>query len=125
MTVFRQYHLDCLSHAGSLIGDTITGRAVVVDPQRDIAAYLADAAEHGLTIVEVLETHPVDRDVVDDRRAAVHQLCPGPDDRGPDILDATEGRTVIVMNHRPELFVGADRTVELLDGRCSQRDVPA
>ena len=42
-----------------------------------------------------------------------------------DILDATEGRTVIVMTHRPELFVGADRTVELLDGRCSQRDVPA
>ena len=57
MMVFRQYYLDCLSHASYLIGDSITGRAVVVDPQRDIAAYLADAAENGLTIVEVLETH--------------------------------------------------------------------
>ncbi len=54
---FRQYYLDCLSHASYLIGDTVTGRAVVVDPQRDVDAYLTDAAEHGLTIVQVLETH--------------------------------------------------------------------
>ena len=54
---FRQYYLECLSHASYLVGDTRTGRAVVVDPQRDVDAYLADAAEHGLTIVQVLETH--------------------------------------------------------------------
>ena len=40
---FRQYYLGCLSHASYLIGDTTTGRAVVVDPQRDVAEYLADA----------------------------------------------------------------------------------
>ena len=33
------------------------GEAVVVDPQRDVAEYLADAEAHGLTIVKVLETH--------------------------------------------------------------------
>jgi len=54
---FRQYYLDCLSHASYLIGDETTGRAVVVDPQRDVAEYLADAQVHGLTIVAVLETH--------------------------------------------------------------------
>ena len=54
---FRQYYLDCLSHASYLIGDTRTGRAVVVDPQRDVHGYVADAAAHGLTIVQVLETH--------------------------------------------------------------------
>ena len=54
---FRQYYLECLSHASYLVGDTRTGRAVVVDPQRDVDEYLADAAEHGLTIVQVLETH--------------------------------------------------------------------
>jgi hydroxyacylglutathione hydrolase len=54
---FRQYYLACLSHASYLIGDTTTGRAVVVDPQRDIAEYLADAEAYGLTIVKVLETH--------------------------------------------------------------------
>ncbi|MGH9037366.1 MAG: rhodanese-like domain-containing protein, partial [Acidimicrobiia bacterium] len=40
-----------------VIGDESTSRAVVVDPQRDISAYLADAEEHGLTIERVLETH--------------------------------------------------------------------
>jgi len=54
---FRQYYLDCLSHASYLIGDTTTGRAVVVDPQRDVDGYLADASANGLTIVKVLETH--------------------------------------------------------------------
>jgi hydroxyacylglutathione hydrolase len=54
---FRQYYVECLSHASYLIGDLRTGRAVVVDPQRDVDAYLADAAEHGLSIVHVLETH--------------------------------------------------------------------
>ena len=54
---FRQYYLGCLSHASYIIGDTTTGHAVVVDPQRDVAEYLADAETHGLTIVKVLETH--------------------------------------------------------------------
>ena len=40
---FRQYDLACLSLYSYLIGDTTTGRAVVVDPQRDISEYLADA----------------------------------------------------------------------------------
>lgn len=54
---FRQYYLDWLSHASYLIGDTSTGRAVVVDPQRDVAEDLADAQAHGLSIEQVLETH--------------------------------------------------------------------
>ena len=54
---FRQYYLDCLSHASYLIGDTSSGQAVVVDPQRDVAEYLADAEANGLRIVKVLETH--------------------------------------------------------------------
>ena len=54
---FTQYYLDCLSHASYLIGDETSGRAVVVDPQRDIAEYVDDAAAAGLTIELVLETH--------------------------------------------------------------------
>ncbi len=55
--IFDQYYLDCLSHASYLIADETTGRAVVVDPQRDISEYLADAEAKGLTIELVLETH--------------------------------------------------------------------
>lgn len=54
---FRQYDLACLSLYSYLIGDTTTGRAVVVDPQRDISEYLADAEANGLRIERVLETH--------------------------------------------------------------------
>lgn len=54
---FRQYYLECLSHASYLVGDTATGHAAVIDPQRDVSAYLADASEHGLTITHVIETH--------------------------------------------------------------------
>lgn len=53
----RQYDLACLSLYSYLIGDTGTGRAVVVDPQRDIGEYLADAAANGLRIERVLQTH--------------------------------------------------------------------
>ena len=54
---FRQYYIGCLSHASYLVGDTSSGEAVVVDPQRDVAEYLADAEANGLRIVKVIETH--------------------------------------------------------------------
>ncbi len=55
--IFEQHYLDCLSQASYLVGDERTGRAVVVDPRRDVADYLASAREHGLTIELVVETH--------------------------------------------------------------------
>src|SRR6266700_11002 len=54
---FTQYYLDCLSHASYLVGDEATGRAVVVDPQRDVRGYVDDAAAAGLRIERVIETH--------------------------------------------------------------------
>ncbi len=54
---FQQYYLECLSHASYLIGDESSGRAVVVDPQRDVSEYLADAERNGLTVELVIETH--------------------------------------------------------------------
>ncbi|WP_435824322.1 TSUP family transporter [Microbispora amethystogenes] len=54
---FTQYYLDCLSQASYMIGDTSTGRAVVVDPRRDVSEYLADAEAHGLRIEGVINTH--------------------------------------------------------------------
>jgi len=54
---FAQYYLDCLSQASYLVGDETTGRAVVVDPRRDVEEYVADAAAHGLRIVGIINTH--------------------------------------------------------------------
>ena len=55
--IFTQYYLDCLSQASYLIGDESSGRAVVVDPRRDVDEYVRDAEAAGLTIELVLETH--------------------------------------------------------------------
>ena len=52
---FRQFYVGCLAHASYLIGDE--GEAVVIDPSRDVQMYLDEAAEHGLRITHVLETH--------------------------------------------------------------------
>ena len=55
--ILEQYYLECLSQASYMIGDERTGRAVVVDPRRDIAVYLDAAAAHGVEIELVIETH--------------------------------------------------------------------
>ncbi|HJP93345.1 MAG TPA: rhodanese-like domain-containing protein [Pyrinomonadaceae bacterium] len=52
---FKQFYLGCLAHASYLIGSD--GEAVVVDPQRDVDEYLAEAEAHGFQIKYVIETH--------------------------------------------------------------------
>jgi glyoxylase-like metal-dependent hydrolase (beta-lactamase superfamily II)/rhodanese-related sulfurtransferase len=55
--VVRQLYLGCLSQAAYLVGDARTGRAIAVDPRRDTAELLAAAAEDGLTIELIVQTH--------------------------------------------------------------------
>jgi glyoxylase-like metal-dependent hydrolase (beta-lactamase superfamily II)/rhodanese-related sulfurtransferase len=52
---FEQFYLGCLAHASYMLASE--GEAVVVDPQRDVDLYLKAAADHGLTIKHVFETH--------------------------------------------------------------------
>lgn len=54
---FKQHYLACLAHASYFIADPTTGSAVVVDPQRDIEPYLAEAKKHGWKIEHVYLTH--------------------------------------------------------------------
>ena len=51
----EQFYLGCLAHASYMLGSE--GEAVVVDPQRDVDLYLKAAAENGLTIRHIFETH--------------------------------------------------------------------
>src|SRR5215468_9411065 len=55
--ILEQFYLNCLAHASYLIGDEVTGTAVVVDPQRDVQRYLETAARHNLAIRHVFLTH--------------------------------------------------------------------
>jgi len=52
---FKQFYLGCLAHASYLIGSD--GEAAVVDPQRDVDEYLAEAFAQGLQVKYVIETH--------------------------------------------------------------------
>ena len=52
---FKQFYLGCLAHASYMIGSE--GEAAVVDPQRDVDEYLAEAEREGLKIRYVIETH--------------------------------------------------------------------
>ncbi len=55
--IFTQYYLDCLSQASYLIGDEAAGRAILVDPRRDVDEYVTDAEAAGVHIELVIETH--------------------------------------------------------------------
>jgi hydroxyacylglutathione hydrolase len=52
---FKQFYLGCLAQASYMIGSG--GEAAVVDPRRDVDAYLEEAEREGLAIRHVIETH--------------------------------------------------------------------
>ena len=52
---FKQFYLGCLAHASYYIGSGT--EAAIVDPQRDVQQYLAEAEAHGQQIKYVIETH--------------------------------------------------------------------
>jgi hydroxyacylglutathione hydrolase len=55
--ILKQYYLGCLAHASYLVGDEASSTAIIVDPQRDIEQYVADAEGWGLKIRHVFLTH--------------------------------------------------------------------
>ena len=53
----HQFFVKGLGHASYLVGDPDRGSAAVIDPRRDVDAYLAMAADEGLRITDIFETH--------------------------------------------------------------------
>ena len=53
--IWKQFYLGCLAHASYLVGSD--GEGAVIDPQRDVDQYLAEAEALGLRIKYVIETH--------------------------------------------------------------------
>jgi len=52
---FKQFYLGCLSHASYYIGSA--GEAAIIDPQRDVEQYIAEADANGERIKYIIETH--------------------------------------------------------------------
>lgn len=55
--ILEQLHLEALGHASYLLGDERTGRALVLDPRRDVDVYLEVAHRRDLRITAVLDSH--------------------------------------------------------------------
>jgi hydroxyacylglutathione hydrolase len=55
--LLKYFYDQALAHASYLVGCQKSGTAIVVDPGRDIDGYLAVAAQNGMRIVGVAETH--------------------------------------------------------------------
>ncbi len=52
---FEQFYLTCLAHASYVLASE--GVAAVVDPQRDVDLYLAEAQKNNFKIAHIIETH--------------------------------------------------------------------
>ncbi|MEP7147778.1 MAG: rhodanese-like domain-containing protein [Acidobacteriota bacterium] len=52
---FKQFYLGCLSHASYYLGSG--SEAAIIDPQRDVDQYIAEADANGQQIKYVIETH--------------------------------------------------------------------
>jgi len=55
--IFRQFYLPSLGHASYLIGDEVTGQALILDAQRNVTDYYATARRQGLRIGYAIDTH--------------------------------------------------------------------
>ena len=55
--ILHQRFVPGLAIASYLIGDEASGEAVVIDPTRDVDAFLDFAREHDLHIRHIIETH--------------------------------------------------------------------
>ncbi len=55
--LLKRYYDDPLAQASFMVGDTVTHEAIVIDPNRDVDAYMAAASADEMRIVAVTETH--------------------------------------------------------------------
>ncbi|HEY2805495.1 MAG TPA: MBL fold metallo-hydrolase, partial [Gemmatimonadales bacterium] len=55
--LLRRFYDDRLAQASYLVGCQMTGDAIIIDPARDIAPYLAALKAEGMRLAYVTETH--------------------------------------------------------------------
>lgn len=70
--LLRRFYDPKLAQASYLVGCTVTGEALVVDPTRDIDPYLQAADAEGLKVAHVTETH-IHADFVSGARELAHR----------------------------------------------------
>lgn len=104
--VFEKFEAGGLSHYSYFIGDTLSGEAAVIDPRRDVEAYVELARHHRLRITHAIETH-VHADFVSGARELAHRT-------GAEVHASVEGGAsygfpVVPIHHGKVLRVGGVR----------------
>ncbi len=115
MVLFERFESEGLAHYSYLVGDG--SQAAVIDPRRDVRAYVDSAARAGMRITHVLETHRNEDYVIGSlelaRRTEAQVLHSGEDDLnygyGESILDGETvnvGRLRLKALHTPGHTLG-------------------
>ena len=84
--ILKRFYNTALSQASYLVGCAATGESVVIDPNRDVESYIQAAAEEGLRITAVTETHihadylSGSRELADRSGATLYLSDEGPED---------------------------------------------
>lgn len=104
--LLKRIYEDALAQASYLIACDQTGRAIVVDPNRDVERYIQAAKDEGVTITDVTETH-IHADFVSGsrelaRRTGAHLRLSG--DGGPDWQYRFAGPDGARLIHRGDRF---------------------
>ena len=71
--LLKYFYDPALAHASYLVGCQRTKEAVVIDPGRDVEAYLSFARQEGMKVIAVAETH-IHADYVSGARELAHQV---------------------------------------------------
>ena len=103
--ILKQYYLGCLAHASYLIADEASGRAAVVDPQRDVEQYLDDAARLGCRIAHVFLTHFH----ADFKVSKLYGMLPAEVEGDPKARTPADNQTV-----RNVFVIGPDKKIKLI-----------
>ena len=109
---FQRFYTESIAQASFLVGCVATGEAVVIDPTRDIGAYLDVASQEGLRIVAVTETH-IHADYVSGSRELAHVTGATlflSREGGPDWQYAYSGEdNVVLIGEGDEIRIGKVR----------------
>ena len=68
----KRFYDEKLAQASYLVGCQATGEAIVIDPSREVAPFIEEAAAQGLKIIAVTETH-IHADFLSGSRQLAHQ----------------------------------------------------
>lgn len=121
LTQFQRRAKGCLSY---LVGSRSAGEAVVVDPTRHIEQYIVAAAEAGVAITHVLDTHIHADHISGGRRLATlldvpYHLGASAHDRDPgfDYSELEDGDTIQIGNRELTALYAPGHTSEMMNYR--------